>query len=248
MSRPRDPWDRLREANPVPWEEAPSPDSPQARALLERIIATPPEVRPARRRIARRRLWVLVPVALLAAAGASYGLVRSVRQPLIIACYQQPGLRSDRAVVPATGGNPVAACGLLWRPGGKFNPTGQGSVPPLTACVLESGATGVFPSLPGSDTCSALGLARPGGRPSEQGENQRVLELQDALATEFLSRCDGSEQAMDVVQQQLMRYGLQGWRVVARMPFTEREPCASVAFDVPHRTISLVPVSNSISP
>jgi hypothetical protein len=142
----------------------------------------------------------------------------------------------------------VAACGALWRPGGKFNPNGHGSVPPLTACVLDSGAIGVFPSLPGSDTCYALGLARPRGSPNQQSENQKVLGLQDALATEFLSRCDGREQAMTFVQQQLMRYGLQGWRVVARMQFTQQEPCASVAFDIAHRTISLVPVSNSISP
>jgi hypothetical protein len=248
MSPPLDPVDRLRKANPVPLEEAPSPDSPQARALLARIIATPLEVRPAKRWISRRKLWVLVPTALLAAAGTSYGLLRSVRQPLVVACYQHPNVRADRAVVPATGGNPVAACGVLWRAGGKFNPSGHGSVPPLTACVLDSGATGVFPSIPGSDTCSALGLAHPGGSPNEQSENQRVLALQDALATEFLSGCDGREQAMTFIQQQLMRYGLEGWRLEARMQFTQREPCASVAFDLPHRTISLVPVSNSTSP
>jgi hypothetical protein len=248
MSPPRNPVDRLRESNPVPLEEAPSPDSPQARALLERIIGIPRQARPAKRWISRQRLWVLVPAALLAAAGATYGLVRSVRQPLVVACYQEPNLQADRAVVPATGGNPVDACGVLWRPGGKFNPSGHGPVPPLTPCVLDSGATGVFPSVPGSDTCSGLGLARPRGSPNEQSENQRVLAVQDALATEFLSSCDGGEQAMAFVRQQLMRYGLQGWRVVARMPFTEREPCASVAFDLPHRTISLVPVSNSISP
>jgi hypothetical protein len=248
MSSPRDPVDRLRRANPVPLEEAPSPDSTQARRVLKRIIDSPRGVGHTKKWITKRRLWVLVPAALLAAAAASYGLVRTVRQPLVVACYEQPNLRADRAEVPGTGGNPVTACGLLWRPGGKFNPSGHRLIPPLTACVLDSGATGVFPSLPGSDTCSALGLARPRGSPSERSENQRVLELQDALATEFLSACDGREEAMTFVQQQLMRYGLLGWRVVARMPFTQREPCASVAFDLPHQTISLVPVSNSTSP
>jgi hypothetical protein len=247
MSRPRDAADRLRDANPVPLDEAPSSNSPRARALFERIVDTPTEVQHGRTRALKGRALILVPIAALAVAAATYGLFRAVDQPLVAACYQRASLNAPRAIVPATDQGAVAACGALWRSGAPFNADGRASVPPLAACVLDSGEVGVFPDVLGSDTCSALGLAHPstGGGGQEQ---RRILELKNAVAARFLGSCVGREPAVALVQTELQRYGLRDWRVVSPMPFTLREPCASAAYDLGHRTITLVPVSDTTAP
>jgi len=244
MSGVEEPRDRLRAANPVPPEEAPPADSPQAVALFERIVVTGPESTPQRTRLLRRRAWLLLPAALLVGA-AGYGIFHTVSQPLVVACYSQPSLSASRALVSAGDHDPVAACGVLWRAGAEFNPEGHAQIPRLAACVLDTGAIGVFPDTLDSGTCSTLGLT-PASDPQTGGEeNLVILQVQEALADQFLSRCVGQEEAVAIVEQELTSHGLNSWRVAAEMPFTEQEPCASVAFDVPHQTISLVPVSDS---
>src|SRR5438552_2278376 len=89
MTAPRDPLSRLRDADPMRSQEAPSPDSPHARALLERIVASPPEPQAARGRNARRALLVLVPAIIVALGAAGYGFYQIVTEPLVIACYGQ---------------------------------------------------------------------------------------------------------------------------------------------------------------
>jgi hypothetical protein len=94
------------------------------------------------------------------------------------------------------------------------------------------------------DTCSALGLA-PNGAPANEGENHAILEVQTALSEAFISRCVGRDEAASMTEQELAGQGLRDWHVVADMPFSSQEPCASLAVDVPGQTISLVPVSDS---
>jgi hypothetical protein len=248
MSRRKDPLSRLRDANPLPAEEAPTPDSAQAKALLERIIAAPTDSAPAKGRAPRLRRWVLIPVVLAALAAASYGLFRHVRHPLLVTCYQRASLGANRAILPADGGDPIGACRALWRPGARFNPSDRSPAPSLAACVLPGGALGVFPAAPGADTCAGLGLARPTANPNEQQRDRALVALEDALADRFLTNCVGRDQAISFVRQQLARYRLEDWRVVASRPFTASEPCASVAYDVAHRTIRLIPVSDSTPP
>jgi hypothetical protein len=243
MRPAKDPADRLRRANPMPTEEADAPDSPRAEALFQRIIATPIETTPQRRSVLRRRAWVLVPVALLALAAASYGLLREVREPLVIACYRRPSLSTDRATVPAAA-DAVAACRTMWQPGGPFN-QGRGAPPPLTACVLDSGAIGVFPDTVGSDVCDRLGLSHPASGRGGQLETQALIALQNQLSTRFVSRCVHQADALAFAQDGLAKSGLTGWRVIVATPFTEQEPCASVAIDPPRRTVTLVPVPES---
>src|SRR5439155_9864927 len=153
---------RLRAANPVQPEDVPSPESPQAEALFERIMATDPRPMRRRGRVRWQRTWLLVPAALLIAA-AGYGVFHKARQPLVVACFAQPSLTASRDVVESGDHGPIAACASLWGAGGAFNSAGKGSLPPLFACVLDSGAVGVFPDAAGSDTCSALGLAPADG-------------------------------------------------------------------------------------
>jgi hypothetical protein len=246
MKRRKDAVDRLRAVNPVPLEKAPAPDSPEARALFERIVDTRPDVTPTKRWAGRRRLWVILPVAALIGA-ASYGFFRETSEPLVVACYQQPDLDARRAVLPATN-DAVGACRALWQPGAEFNPAGTTAVPPLTVCVLDTGAKAVLPQPPASDTCGELGLARPRDGGHRQSENQAIVNLQNEVSGRFLDACIDRKEAVALVRAELMRQRLDGWRVLTPLPFTKREPCASVSFEVPGRIVRLIPVANSSSP
>jgi hypothetical protein len=251
VSRRQDPRERLRRANPVPPDEAASADTPGARALFERIVATAsseetPREAP-RRTWVRRRAWILVPALVVALSAAGYGISRRVSKPLLVACYQQPSLKANRAEVPPIGRDPLSACRPLWKPGAKFNPAGR-AVPSLTSCVLNSGAVGVFPSIAGSDTCRALGLAHPVEGDTKSDENQVVLKVEGALADRFLSACLTRPEAIELARSELSRNGLHDWKVVSNSPFTAQEPCASAAYDLDQRTITLIPVSAPASP
>jgi hypothetical protein len=246
VTRYEDSADRLRAANPIAPEETPKPDSPEALGLLERIMATTPGKAPRRRRT-KRWMMVIVPAAVLAAAAAGFVLSRPVRHPLVVACFQSQSLQATEALTPATGGDPQSACAPLWIPGGRFNIQGLASAPSLSACVLDTGGIGVFPRAPNRDVCPALGLAP---YPEQAGNQQEdaLLKLQDGLSTEFVGRCVGRDEAIGITEDLLADSGLRGWSVRSDMPFTEQDPCTSVAFDVPGQTITLVPVSNPASP
>jgi hypothetical protein len=246
VTKRRDPIDRLRGANPLPEEQAPGPDTPGARALFDRIVQSPAgngldEV--ARRRTLRRKALILVPAAALVAVAAGFAISRAVRQPLIVACYERATLHAPREVIAPTG-TPVQSCRALWGPGAEFNPAGSVRTPPLVACVLGSGAVGVFPDTLRPDTCSALGL---GGPPRSSEQAPRILQLERSLATRFLSSCVGRGSAVRYAEAALRRSGLVGWRVLTPAPFTSAEPCASAAVEVPGRTVSLIPVGNPSS-
>jgi hypothetical protein len=246
MRRRRDALDRLREANPVSLEKAPASDSPQARALFERIVDTRPDVDRTKWWAGRRRLWVLIPVAALIGA-ASYGFFRDTSEPLVVACYQQPRLDARRAVLPAAN-DAMGECRALWQPGAAFNPVGATPMPRLTECVLDSGAKAVLPQPPGSDTCGELGLARPRNGGHRQSESQAIVNLQDVVTVRFLDACVDRPEAIALIRTELRSHGLAGWRVLTPLPFTKREPCASVSFDVPGRTVRLIPVADASSP
>jgi hypothetical protein len=51
-----------------------------------------------------------------------------------------------------------------------------------------------------------------------------------------------------LLQSQIPRFHLEGWRVDTSAPFTSGRPCASAAYDVPARTIDLVPIPHPNSP
>jgi hypothetical protein len=243
MNRDRDPLDRLRRANPVPDEQAPTPDSPLARAAFQRIVATTPQPTTRRRRNWRRRTWFIVPAVLLLVA-TGFGLFRQISQPLMIACYAQANLGADRAEIQPSGKDPADACRPLWQPGGELNKTGRLPVPPLDACVLASGAVGVFPQPPGHDVCADLGLARPSNNPAHQIEADELAKVQETLSNAFLGTCFGQDDAVALARQTLAENHLNTWTVSTPTPFSQADPCASVAFDLAHRTLRLIPVSN----
>jgi hypothetical protein len=266
----RDPLDLLRALNPVPAGQLDdSVWSPPARALFARIVASdpvapgtgvrlpPPDsrapVRGGRRRRAARSAAVL---ATLSVGVAGYALVAGDSSKSVDpACFAGADLAADVAVVNADRRGAVAACADAWAAGAFGAP----ATPQLRACLLESGAVGVFPEAPGEDVCLALGLsAAPGedgvaprtpqpgaerpssGDPAE--EQQRFLAFRDAVVARFLDQgCLGAERATAVVRQELDRAGLEGWTVdVGGGAFTDGRPCASLSFRPEQRMVVLV--------
>jgi hypothetical protein len=247
MNGSRDARDRLRAANPLRVEDAPDPDSPQAHALFERIVATDPSAPEATktRRLGRFRwrvLWVLVPAAILASA-AGYGIFHRVVLPSSVVCYAQADLEADRALVPMGQGGPLATCGRVWEPGGTFHRT-DGSEPALTACVLDTGVVAVFPGRKGVDTCGNLGVAPFDDSAEASEENQKADAVEEALIQAFLSRCVGQLEAVAIAKQQLTEHELADWQVFAN-DFSEERPCASPSVDRSIKIVYIVPVRNT---
>lgn len=240
MTHPNDPFDRLRQADPARTREPAQPTDDSAETMYRNVVTSEPRAsRSARHRWGR--LPILVGVALLLAA-AAYVLTRPVTEPLTIGCYRTPALDADLVVVPADPG-PTAEelCQAVWEPGGEFATDGGGQPPPLSACVLDTGTIGVFPSVEGRDVCQALGLAQP-DYPSDTG-NQSIIELQDVLVPRFLDECLDLPTATAIVEKELTDSGLTDWRVTSKQPFTPDRPCASLAIEPTAKTIELVPIS-----
>lgn len=123
--------------------------------LVSQIFATAgPQVR----RWPRRGLVLAVAAAtaavLAAGAYAGYALTRPATQLESIGCYQDVSLTANTAVVAAGSGSPVVTCAKKW------SSAFPGVAPPASfaACVLDSGAIGVFPADTGNP-CAKLGLA-----------------------------------------------------------------------------------------
>lgn len=207
-----------------------------------------PRSRPRRSR--RRRLTlVLVPavvVVLAATAFTTYALTRNVKHLESIGCYDSASLSANTAVVDADGRSPVAICAEAWRQGAF------GSPPPkqLVACVLQTGAVGVFPAS-GADTCGALGLSPLPA--SYAAEARRFAHLRAAIegrlgtpasgASKRGPQCVGGTEAVSFVRATLAANGYRGWRVqVMGSGFTEERPCAEPAYYTSAKTVYLFPV------
>lgn len=245
MSGQTDPFDLLRAANPVDPTTLPGPDAPEAQAQLERIFAQPRHERRAlrglrsRRLLSRPRLPYLIPVvaALMIGAGAAaWALTRTGSNPLTIGCYAAPSLTAHTAVIGASGRSPVEACRALWQQGAL------GPIPPgqLQACILPSGAIGVFPNRNGGDVCQHLALTPfPSTQPPSAAA---VIELKDKLVDTVLAAgCLNEHRAEAIVQKELDRLNLHGWTVRATGSFTAARPCATLGFDPEQHAVLLIP-------
>jgi hypothetical protein len=232
-----DPFERLRAADPA-RRAVPMPALDRERIFRQVVTSGRPD--PLRVSQRRRMLALVGAVFLMAAA---YVVFRPVTEPLTVACYGAADLDADIVVVEArTVDDLVESCRPLWRADGEFGAQLDGGPPPdLQACVLDTGAVGVFPTAAGSQVCDDLGLALPASDSPEQ--NQAVIELRDELVDAFLAECLGVEEARVRVEEALVRRGLDDWQVIVTQAFTEERPCPSLAFDVPAQTVELVPVS-----
>lgn len=239
-----DPFETLRRINPVDPSTLPDPvRSREALDVMERILrgdVSSPEGRRLRRLRtlgqARRPRVYLVPVvaaAVLAAATLAWAFTRGPTQHLSVGCYAAIDLDASAAVVPATEASPVETCEELWLDGAFGRPPSR-----LEACVLPSGAVGVFPS-PEGDSCERLNLAPV---PAGSEPPSAVVELQNTLVDAFLKRCLSESAARRIVQDEFRRLNLQEWRVVTSGRFTPARPCASLAYVEERSEVNLVPI------
>ena len=239
-----DPFETLRRINPVDPSTLPDPErSREALDAMERIMRGDAAGAGAERFRRTRSLWrtrrrrvYLIPIvaaAALAVATLAWALTRGPTQHLDIACYATIDLHGRAAVVPATEASPIESCEKLWLTGAFGKPP-----PPLEACVLPSGAVGVFPS-PEGNSCELLNLApvHSGSHPPPSS-----VELQNTLVEKFLDYCLTEPVARRIIQGELTRLGLKDWRVVTGGRFNQDRPCASLAFEEKQRQIILVPV------
>jgi len=203
---------------------------------------------------------VLVVGSLLGGA-AAYGLLRGeVSKPERVACYELADLEASTEVAFVDRGGPLVACADLWRRGSLGE---GGTVPQLAECVLGSGVTGVFPTMPGQDVCLELDLptvpapsppptttgasAVPAPAPAQAGVTARILSFRDAVAAPFVEApCVEPRAGAGIVRQELDRAGLTDWTVrggegSAGDGFTAERPCATLSVRAEIRQVVLVP-------
>lgn len=188
-----------------------------------------------------RRRILLIAVALVSAAilgagaYAGYVLTRPTQQ-LTIGCYNRDSLDADTAVVAADGRAPAAICASVWASAFRDRPQPS----QLTACVLATGPVGVFPG--DSDVCGRLGLAPYRPDTATQAQVRGLAATKDALVAAFAGSCLNEKKGREAARQLLDRHGFRDWRIEVSQPFTSARPCASLAFDEPHKTLILVPM------
>jgi hypothetical protein len=199
----------------------------------------------------RRRLVIgLVPavvVLLAATAFTAYSLTREPTHLESIGCYDRANLAANTAIVNADGRDPVAICSEVWQQGALGTPVPKR----LVACVLQTGAIGVFPRS-GRDTCGALGLAPL--PPSYGAEARRFAVLRNAIdarlgvpasgSSKRGPQCVGEADALAFVRDELDAHGFDEWQIeVTGGSFTAARPCAEPSFDTGAKTVYLVPAS-----
>jgi hypothetical protein len=164
MTEPFDPFELLREINPVdPTDLEDAATSPEARETLTQILSGTHAPSKSRWRVRRlhfpRRQLALSAVLTLASFAAGllvWILVPSSSRELSVRCYANARL-SARAVTVRVGGNKstVVACQQIW----QRRAFGGTSAPHLQACMLPNEVIGVFPTSVEDQVCERLHLA-----------------------------------------------------------------------------------------
>jgi hypothetical protein len=201
----------------------------------------------------RRRLaLVLVPavLAVLAVTGfTTYALTREPTHLESVGCFETAELDGNIAIVNADGRGARAICAELWLQGDM----GPGPAPKsLAACVLDTGAVGVFPSS-GKGTCEQLGLSDL--PPTYAGEAKRFAALRDAIAAELGAsygsterdpKCLTEDEARALARRELDARGYGNWSIEVIGGGFAEGPCAGVGlgFDGERKVVFLVPESD----
>jgi hypothetical protein len=130
--------------------------------LVSQIFTTagPPVTRRPRRGLVLA-IAAATAAILASAAYAGYALTRPATHLKSIGCYEDVSLTANTAVVDAGSGPPAVTCAEKWSSAfpGVARPAS------FAACVLDSGAIGVFPADTG-DPCAKLGVAALSKTPS----------------------------------------------------------------------------------
>lgn len=243
MSSPRDTFDLLAQADPVDEQSLVASDSEWAEALLSEIVAQP-HGRPATTGVRPLKTAFVLAVLGLVSIAATWLWTRPVELPDSVLCYESVSLDADIAGAPLAGEPSADACAAVWRSGELENPSlvDRGGVPPLTACIAESGALAVFPS-DDPDLCGSMGLPYP--EPSSQGDAAELRRVAQDLVEYFQSLdCVEMAEAEAQVRHLLDKGGLQHWDIRAQ-PATDARPCASHSFDPDSKAIHLIPIPDN---
>ncbi|HKD32782.1 MAG TPA: hypothetical protein VKB73_04850 [Gaiellaceae bacterium] len=209
--------------------------------LLDELAARP---RAERRR--RRIVVALVPAVLVLLAATAFTTYKLTRNPThleSVGCYDRASLSANTAVVGADGRDPVAICAEVWQEGALGRPVPKH----LEACVLQTGAIGVFPG-----TCSSLGLAPLPA--SYRAQAMRFASLQNAIVAGLGTlasgsskrgrQCVGRTPAERFVRRILDARGYGDWQIkVAGGAFTATAPCAEPSFDTGGKSVYLIPAA-----
>jgi hypothetical protein len=205
--------------------------------------------RAARRR--RRRLaFVLVPAVILVLGVTGFTTYALTREPThleSVGCFETESLDANVSVVSADGRSPTVICLEIWSQYGIED----GPAPTeASACVLESGAVGVFPSA-APDTCKKLGLADL--PPTYAVKAERFAALREAIeahvgippsgTSEGDLKCLREEEARAFVREELDAHGYEDWGIeVIGDGFAGRScTTVSVGFDGERKVVFLVP-------
>lgn len=266
--------ERLRAADPLAGQPPPAPTDADAVAMREQILATDRDVVDQHQRRRRRRA-AMVGVALAAAVATAAALLVATRRPTHVSsvgCYAAAATDAATTVVSATGANPVDPCRQLWA-SGDMDPdvTSPAEVPPLVACVLESGAVGVFPASScdqvgthgGPDPSPGSSARRPSTPPSapathEPGSTSTVapegLPMPDRRTTdetvrraleqirlEMHDRCLTLEAATELAEEVLADHGIEGWTIGPIFEGHSDQTCAGFFPETPERAIWWTP-------
>jgi hypothetical protein len=192
----------------------------------------------------QRRRWILgalVPAAvlLLAATGiTTYVVTRPATHLETVGCFDRADLDANTTIVSAGGRDPVAICAELW----SEEVVGPAPAPAeLAACVLESGAVGVFPAA-GPETCNSLGLPKLAS--NYAAEVQIVADLRASVVGRFATDCLGESAGRHLVEQELAERGMDGWKVEVAPGenFDAARPCAEFGSDAGRKLAWLFPV------
>ena len=226
-----DEW--MRSVDPARRAPIPAPDSERARAIRDAALGRP--------RSRRGLVAAIAAVVVLISAAAVGAVVWLDQEPerIDVSCFAQADLNADRVQADLRLGTGTDACVPLWQDGSL----GDGpTVPPLVACVLAGGSTGVFPG--DQSTCGALGLA-----PATQDDGSIVAsthQLDQAVRAAVTGdgRCVDPADAVDAVRTILADQGLDetGWTVEQTTPTSDDRPCASYSIDEPAQLVAIVPI------
>ncbi len=205
-----------------------------------------------RRRRTRRAVLVLVPAVVLLVAATGFTTYFLTREPThfdSIGCFDARDTNANVAVVDADGRDPREICAEVWREG-AMRP-GTRTAPPLVACVLATGAVGVFPAS-GAGACERIGLADLPA--AYAGQARRFAAVRAALADTLgvpgsgrsvgrAGTCLGRERTVLLVRRELDAHGLVDWAIeVARDGFGDGRCVVQLSFDGKRKVAVLIPV------
>ncbi|HLU31590.1 MAG TPA: hypothetical protein VK088_07485 [Acidimicrobiia bacterium] len=228
--------------NPVDPALLDGPGSPKGQEMLARVLAIPRVPNPSPRPRVRIGRIALITAILIAVPAAVWALTRGLSNPEAIVCFADVSVDADRAGAPFEGPADATACVSVWEQVLIESPQVEpGEVPPLTACVLDQGSLGVFPT-DDEGVCEALGLAVPD--PAQQAEADAVRGLLVDLV-EFIETddCMPMEAAEAGIRHILDESGFGHWEIRSQAATDER-PCASLGFEPENSVVHLVPSSD----